>query len=162
MPLPILLHSSNTTATITIGITLAAVPLTTPVGSPARQSTILALQVGEFRTAEAAVSGQKLSVQAVPGQIHPIGIQRTKEWTFPQQIRSWVRPVPSGILLRVIATTAVAASTMSVTTATIGLPLLVAYTRTSCPSTTVAASGRITTAFARTASQSVVSKNNCQ
>ena len=88
MPLHILPHSSHTTATITIGITLAAVQQTTPVGSPARQSMTLVLLVGEFRTAEAVVFGQRPSVPAVLGKPHPIGIQRTKEWTFPKQTRS--------------------------------------------------------------------------
>ena len=88
MPLPILPHSSHTTTTIGIGIIHPAVQQTTPVGSPARQSMTLVLQVGEFRTAEAMVFGQGPSVQAVSGELHPIGIQRTKEWTFPKQTRS--------------------------------------------------------------------------
>ena len=88
MRLPILLHSSHTMATITIGIIHPAVQQTTPVGSPARQSMTLVLWVGEFRTVAAAMSGQRLSVQAVIGKPHPIGIQRTKEWTFPKQTRS--------------------------------------------------------------------------
>ena len=93
MPLPILPHSSHTTTTIgmttiSIGIIHPAVQQTTPVGSPARQSMTLVLQVGEFRTVAPLVFGQRPSVQAVPGQIHPIGIQRTKEWTFPKQTRS--------------------------------------------------------------------------
>ena len=88
MPLPILLHSSQAIATITIGIIHPAVQQTTPVGSPARQSMTLVLQVGEFRTAEAMVFGQRPSIQAVPGKLHPIGIQRTKEWTFPKQTKN--------------------------------------------------------------------------
>ena len=49
---------------------------------------------------------------------------------------------------------------MSVTAATIGLPLLTASTRTTCTSTTMATSIRLTTAIERTASLSAVSKNN--
>ena len=65
-----------------------------------------------------------------------------------------------GILLRVIATTAMAVSTMTVATAAIGLPLLTATTRSACTSTAMAASIRLTTAVARTVAQSAVSKNN--
>ena len=84
MPLPILLHSSHAIATIGIGIIHPTVQLTTPVGISSRQSMTLVLQVGEFRMAEAVVSGQRHSVLAVLG--HPIGIQQ--EWTFPKQTRS--------------------------------------------------------------------------
>ena len=65
-----------------------------------------------------------------------------------------------GILLRVIAPTALAVSAVSVATATIGLPLLAATTRTACPSSAMATSIRLAAAIARTATQSAVSKNN--
>ena len=92
MPLPILPHSSHTTTTIgmttiSIGIIHPAVQQTTPVGSPARQSMILALWVGEFQTATTLEFGQKPSVQII-GKPHPTGMQRTKDWTFPKQTRS--------------------------------------------------------------------------
>ena len=88
MPLPILPHSSQEIATITIGIIHQTGQQTTPVGSPARQSMTLVLLVGEFRMAEAVVFGQRPSVQAVVGKPHPIGIQRTEEWISPKQTRS--------------------------------------------------------------------------
>ena len=65
-----------------------------------------------------------------------------------------------GILLRVIATTTMAVSSMSVTAASIGLPLLAASARTTCSSTTMATSVRLAATLARSATQSVVSKNN--
>ena len=88
MPLPILLHSSHTIATITIGITQPMTPLTTRVGSPARQSMTLVLQVGEFRTVALPAFGQTPSVQAVIGKLYPSGIQRTMEWISPKQTSS--------------------------------------------------------------------------
>ena len=65
-----------------------------------------------------------------------------------------------GILLRVFATTTMAVSTMSATTATIGLLLLAITARTTYTSTSVATSVRRTATFAQTATLSVVSKNN--
>ena len=64
-----------------------------------------------------------------------------------------------GILLRVVATTAMAVSTVSVTSATIGLLLLTVTGRIACTSTTMAASVRRPTTIARTVNLSVVSKN---
>ena len=63
-----------------------------------------------------------------------------------------------GILLRGIAASTEAVSTLSVASATIGLPLLTATPRTTCSSTTMAKSFRLA-AIARTASQCAVSKN---
>lgn len=65
-----------------------------------------------------------------------------------------------GIQLRAIAAATMAASTMSVTAATIGLRLLAAIVRTTCTSATMTASIRRSTAIARTVAQSVASKNN--
>ena len=68
-----------------------------------------------------------------------------------------------GILLRVLAATAVAVWAMLATTAAVGLPLLtaaIAAARTACTSTTVAASIRRATTIARAVYLSVVSKNN--
>ena len=65
-----------------------------------------------------------------------------------------------GILLRVIATASTAVCAMSGATATVGLLLLAITSRSTCTSTTMAASIRRTTRVARAAAQSAVSKNN--
>ena len=65
-----------------------------------------------------------------------------------------------GILLRVVATATLAVSAVSVATASIGLPLLTATTRAAWTSPTMAVSICLANTVARTATQSVVSKNN--
>ena len=57
-------------------------------GSLSKLFTTLVLQVGEFPMADAMEFGRMPSVQAILGIPHPIGIQQTKEWTFPKQTRS--------------------------------------------------------------------------
>ena len=81
----------------------------------------------------------------------------TRELTFPA---GSVQQVPSGILLRVVATTMIAVSTVLAAMAAIGLLLLTVAARASWTSATVATSIRRTTTLARTATQFVVSKNN--
>ena len=126
--------------------------VTTPVGPPHQaisQYTTHVQPVGVFQMVVVMVYGQRQDL--VPE--HTIGQMEgclSSSHHLPQL----------GILLRVVATTTMAVSTMSVAAAAIGLPLLSATARTSCTSTAMAASIRLTAAVARTASQSVVSKNN--
>ena len=147
-----LLHILLPTVRITIGITPEILQPTTPVGPPlirASQYTTHVQQVGVFLMAETMVYGQRQDLVPQHTIVQMKGFLSASHH-LPQL----------GILLRVFATTALAVSTVSVTTAPIGLPLLAASTRTSCTSTSVATSIRLTTTIARTASQSVVSKNN--
>ena len=147
-----LLHILLTTIRITIGITPEILQPTTPVGPPHQaisQYTTLVQPVGVFLTEVEMVYGQRRDLMI----LHPIG-----------QIEGYLSAshhLPQlGILLRVIATAAVAACTMLVTTATIGLPLLTATTRAAWTSPTMAASICLANTVARTATQSAVSKNN--
>ena len=137
---------------MTIGITPVHLQQTTPVGPPRQaisQFTTHVQPVGVFLTEVVMVYGQRQDL--VPQHT----TVQMKEYL------SASHHLPQlGILLRVIATTAMAVSAMSVTTATVGLPLLAATTRTAWTSATMAASVRLTTTLARAAAQSAVSKNN--
>ena len=73
------------------------------------------------------VYGQRPWAHRRISKMHDYTTAPIKAWTSPA---SSAQQVPSGILLRVIATTAMAVFTMSVTAATIGLPLLTTTTRT--------------------------------
>ena len=76
---------------ISIGITPVNPLLIIPVGpllQKRSQFTTHVQPVGVFRMAEAMEFGQKHSVKAIIGKPHPIGIPRTKEWTFQKQTRN--------------------------------------------------------------------------
>ena len=127
---------------------------TTPVGplqKPRNQYTIHVQPVGVFLTEVVMVYGQGRDLMILHTTVQMKGYLSASHH-LPQL----------GILLRVIATAAVAACTMLVTTATIGLPLLLISAATSCTtwvSATKATSIRLTAPLARTASQFAVSKN---
>ena len=152
MQLPTLLLSLDLIVVITIGITPVHLQPTTPVGPPHQaisQYTTHVQPVGVFLTEVEMVYGQRRDLMI----LHPIG-----------QIEGYLSAshhLPQlGILLRVLATTTMAVSAVSVTSATIGLPLLTATTRTTWASAALATSFRLAASVARMASQSVVSKNN--
>ena len=106
-------------------------------------------QVGVFPMADTMVYGQRQDLM----KLHTI--------VQIEECRSAYHLLQQhGTLLRVIATATLAVSAVSVTVATIGLPLLAATTRTACTSTTMATSVRLATTIARAATQSAVSKNN--
>ena len=117
------------------------------------QFTTHVLPVGVFLTEGVMVYGQRQDL--VPQHT----IVQMKEYL------SASHHLPQlGILLRVVAATvmavsAVSATTATATTATIGLLLLTITTRTTYTSATLAASIRRAATFARTATLSVVSKN---
>ena len=147
-----LLHILLTTIRITIGITPEILQPTTPVGPPHQaisQYTTHVQLVGVFQMVVVMVYGQR------PDFIIPHTIVQMEGFLSASHLLPQL-----GILLRVIATTTMAVSAMSVTAATIGLPLLAATTRSTCTSAAMAASIRLTSAIARAATQSVVSKNN--
>ena len=147
-----LLHLLLTTVVIAIGITPEILQQTTPVGPPHQaisQYTTHVQPVGVFQMVETMVYGRRRDLVTEHTIVQMKGFLSASHH-LPQL----------GILLRVFATAAMAACSMSVTSAAIGLPLLAATTRTAWASTTMAASIRLTTTIARTASQSVVSKNN--
>ena len=83
------------------------------------QFTTHVLLVGVFQTAEVAAFGQRLGLMI----LHTI--RQMKEYLSAFHLLPQL-----GILLRVIATAAMAACTMSVTSVTIGLSLLAAAART--------------------------------
>ena len=119
-------------------------------------STTHVQPVGVFLMEEAMVSGQRHVVQVQTSTT--LTTAPKKAWTSPA---SSAQHPPSGILLRVVATTTMAVSAVSATSATIGLLLLTVTftTPTTCTSTTLAASMRRAATIARTAGRSVVSKN---
>ena len=137
-----------------IGITPVHLQQTTPVGPHQKavsQSTTHVHQVGVFLTEVVTVYGQRQDLIPQHTTVQIKGCLSASHH-LPQL----------GILLRVIAPTALAVSAVSVATATIGLPLLTvtATSRTTCTSPAMATSIRLTTTIARAASQSAVSKNN--
>ena len=139
-------------AIITIGITPEILQQTTLVGPPLikpSQYTTHVQPVGVFLTEVVMVYGQRQDF-LIPHTTVQIEGFLSASHHLPQL----------GILLRVIAPTALAVSAVSVATATIGLPLLTATSRTTCTSPAMATSIRLTTTIARAASQSAVSKNN--
>ena len=128
-----------------IGIILL---VTTHYGSRRRQYMIHVQSVGVFQTVEATVYGKLLDLRA-----HHMTVQ-TKALISV----SAVHP-PLGIQLRVLAATAMAVWTMSAAPASIGQFLLAATSHAACTSSAMAVSVRRTASVGRTASQSVVSKN---
>ena len=140
-------------ALIPIGITPEILQQTTPVGPPLikpSQYTTHVQPVGVFLTEVVMVYGQRQDLVPQHTTVQIKGCLSASHH-LPQL----------GILLRVIAATTMAVSTVSVTAASIGLPLLTATTRTACTSTSMETScRRLTATIARTASQSAVSKNN--
>ena len=143
-----LLHLLLATAIITIGITPEMFLPTTPVGPHQKavsQSTTHVHQVGVFPMAETMVYGQRQDLMILHTTV------QMKEYLSAYHLLQQL-----GIQLRVIATSTLAVSEMSATTATIGLPL--PTSRTACTSTTMASSLRRTTTIARTVYLSVVSK----
>ena len=118
-----LLHLLLATIIIKIGITLEILQPTTPVGPPHQaisQYTTHVQPVGVFLTEVVMVYGQRQDLVTQHTIVQMKGYLSASHH-LPQL----------GILLRVFATTAMAVSAMSVTAATIGLPLLTATTRTS-------------------------------
>ena len=139
-------------ALIPIGITPEILQQTTPVGPPLikpSQYTTHVQPVGVFLTEVVMVYGQRQDLVPQHTIVQIKGCLSASHH-LPQL----------GILLRVIAAKTMAVSSLSVASATIGLPLLTATTRSACTSTAMAASIRLTTAVARTVAQSAVSKNN--
>ena len=142
--------SSLVIVVITIGITQVIKLPTTPVGlhqTKPSQSTTHVHQVGVFLTEVVMVYGQRQDLLVLNT------IVQIREYLSVYHLLQKL-----GILLRVIATITMAVSSMSVTTATVGRPLLAATARTPCTST-MAASFRRSATLARTATQSAVSKN---
>ena len=133
---------------ITIGIIRVLLLQTTPVGNQIRRYMIHVQQVGVFRTEKAPEYGTQQDLRK-----HHMTVQ-----TKALISASAVHPL-HGILLRVIATAAMGHWAMSATTATIGQLLLTATTHSACTSSTMALSVRRDTSIGRTASRSVVSKN---
>ena len=146
-----LLHLLLTTVVSAIGITPEILQPTTPVGPHQKavsQYTTHVQQVGVFQMVVVMVYGQRQDLVAQHTTVQ-IGECLSASHHLPQL----------GILLRVIAAAAMAVSTVSVTSATIGLPPLAASMRTLCISATMATSICLAATIARTASRSVVSKN---
>ena len=147
-----LLHLLLATVGMAIGITPVHLQPTTPVGPPHQAISQYATHVqpvGVFLTEVVMVYGQRQDVIILHTTVQIEGCLSASHH-LPQL----------GILLRVIATTSMAVSAMSVSAATIGLPLLAATSRTTCTSTTMVTSIRRTASIARTVNLSVVSKNN--
>ena len=147
-----LLHILLATVIITIGITPEILQQTTPVGPPHQaisQYTTHVQPVGVFLTEVVMVYGQRQDLVPQHTTVQIKGCLSASHH-LPQL----------GILLRVIATASTAVCAMSGATATVGLLLLAITSRSTCTSTTMAASIRRTTTVARAAAQSVVSKNN--
>ena len=117
-----LLHILLTTIRITIGITPEILQPTTPVGPP-RQA------LSQYTTHVQPVGVFQMVVEMVYGQRQDLVPQHTIV-----QIKGCLSAshhLPQlGILLRVIAAKTMAVSSLSVASATIGLPLLTATTRT--------------------------------
>ena len=136
---------------MTIGITPEIFQQTTPVGPHQKavsQFTTHVLPVGVFLMEIGMVYGQRQDLMILHTTV------QMKEYLSASHLLQKL-----GILLRGVISTTVAVSTMSVATATIGLPLLTATARTPWASTTLAASIRRTPTIARTVYLSVVSKN---
>ena len=152
------LHLSLITLIITIGITPVIIQQTTPVGPPHQT-------ISQFTTHVQPVGASLMEVVGVwvYGQMQDLMILHTtvqmEEYLSASHLLQKL-----GILLQVIATAMMAVSTVSVTSAAIGLHLLTIMTdatSTACPSsTTTATSTRRTATTARTVYLSVVSKNN--
>ena len=106
-------------------------------------------QVGVFPMAETMVYGQMQDLMILHTTV------QMKEYLSASHLLQKL-----GILLRVLAATAMAVSTMSVTTATVGLPRLSAAPPIAWASATMAASIRLDPTIARPVVLSVVSKNN--
>jgi hypothetical protein len=100
------------------------------------------------------VCGQQLKVR--PRIIQEVMMTQTKEWTF-QVISATLQP--SGTLLLVVASAAMGHWVMLAATASVGQLLLTATTHAACTSSAMAMSIRRATSIGRTATQSVVSKN---
>ena len=146
-----LLHLLLTTGIITIGITPEILQQTTLVGQLQKlrnQFTTHVQPVGVFLTEIEMVYGQRQDLIILHTTV------QMKEYLSASHLLQKL-----GILLRGVATTSMAAWAMSVTAASIGLPLLTAAARSTCASATMASSIRLTTAIARTVNLSVVSKN---
>ena len=137
---------------MTIGITPEILQPTTPVGPPHQT-------ISQFTTHVLPVGVSLTEVVMVYGQRQDLIILHTTLQIKEYLSASHLLP-QHGILFRVVATTTMAVSSMSVPAATIGLPLLTAAPRTPCTSATMATSIRLATPIARTATQSAVSKNN--
>ena len=117
-----LLHLLLATVIITIGITPEILQQTTPVGPHQKavsQSTTHVHQVGVFLTEVVMVYGQRQDLVPQHTTVQIEGCLSASHH-LPQL----------GILLRVIAAKTMAVSSLSVASATIGLPLLTATTRT--------------------------------
>ena len=117
-----LLHLLLTTVVIAIGITPEILQPTTPVGPHQKavsQSTTHVHQVGVFLTEVVTVYGQRQDLIPQHTTVQIKGCLSASHH-LPQL----------GILLRVIAAKTMAVSSLSVASATIGLPLLTATTRT--------------------------------
>lgn len=111
--------------------------------------TIHVQPVGVYLTVAAMAFGQR------PDLLIKHTIVQTKECRSAS-----VHLQQLGTRLRVIATTTMAVSTMSATSASTGLLLLTVTTRTTCASTTMAASVRGASTIEHSVRQSVASKNN--
>lgn len=153
MPSSILRHSLLIILTITIGITQAARPLTTPVGRHLRQSTTHARPAGVCLMAAATVSGRQQASRLALALTLTIHLTRACS-----SVRASVL-LPPGILRRVIVTTAMVTCTMSVTSVTVGRLLLTVAVRIASSSTAMARSIHRTTTAGRSGGLSVVSKN---
>ena len=117
-----LLHLLLATIIIKIGITLEILQPTTPVGPPlirASQYTTHVQPVGASLTEVVMVFGQRQDLVPQHTIVQIKGCLSASHH-LPQL----------GILLRVIAAKTMAVSSLSVASATIGLPLLTATTRT--------------------------------
>ena len=117
-----LLHILLTTIRITIGITPEILQQTTPVGPPHQaisQYTTHVQPVGVFQMVVVMVFGQRQDLMILHSTVQIKGCLSASHH-LPQL----------GILLRVIAAKTMAVSSLSVASATIGLPLLTATTRT--------------------------------
>ena len=114
------------------------------------QSTTHVRSVGVFPMAETMVYGQRQDLMVLHTTV------QMKEYLSASHL------LPQhGILLRVIATTTMTVSSLSVATAPVGLHLLTATTstsRTTCSSAAMATSFRRDTTIARAVGLSVVSK----
>mgnify|MGYP006331431433 CR=1 FL=1 len=138
---------------MTIGITPVFPIPTTPVG-------LLQKQPSQFTTHVHPVGVFLTEVVMVYGQRQDLMILHTT--VQMKEYLSASHHLPQhGILLRVIATTTMTVSSLSVSTAPVGLHLLTATTstsRTTCSSAEMATSFRRATTIARAVGLSVVSK----
>ena len=156
MQLSIRLPLLIVTVVITIGIIPAHIQQITIVGSHLRRFTTHVHKVGVFRAKIVMVFGQlRLALRHLLMMTH-YTTAATRERTSPA---GSALQVQSGTLLRVIATATMGHCTMSATSAAIGRLLLPVSSHGTCTSTAMAVSVRWTAAIGRTASLSVVSKN---